>query len=275
MDSRPSFEEYLGDCAKQFSMDGDVAKAKKSFSFNMRAAQQWAQSSQQLATVIQALRQAQSLYVEGRPELLFYPASAIDGITLHIKSFESAIRKAHRSNVVFNRRFPKEPERGYIDVGDIYQSIDDLLRTRLICKYLDGPKFVCDQLEASCKRDGIEYIYRDLGTDAGYYAWHFYFKTAVEIMTDGVVSTQSMWVEIQLSTQLAEVITSLTHGLYEERRTGANPFAGSKWKWDANSPHFRSAFLGHGLHLLEGLIQTLKDDMVSEKPTTHQDEEAR
>jgi len=275
VDKRPSFEEYLRDCAQEFSADGDIAKAEKSFAFNMRAAQQSAQSSQQLAVVIQALREAQMLYVEGRPELLFYPVSAVDGFSLQIKPFESAILKAYRSNIFFNRRFPDEPDRGAIDITDIYQSVDDLLRARLVCKYLDGPRFVCDQLAIACEQAGIEYQYRDLGTDAGYYAWHFYFKTSVDIMLEKTVTTKSMWVEIQLSTQLAEVITSLTHGLYEKRRIGTGPKAESKWKWDANSPHFRSAFLGHGLHLLEGLIQTLKDDMFTESQTTNKDEEAQ
>ncbi|MGE0674984.1 MAG: hypothetical protein AB7O64_18225, partial [Methylibium sp.] len=73
MDERPTFAEYLKYCAREFSRDGDVAKADKNFAFNMRAAQQSAQSSLQLAVVIQALREAQSAYAKGRPELLFYP----------------------------------------------------------------------------------------------------------------------------------------------------------------------------------------------------------
>jgi hypothetical protein len=64
-------------------------------------------------------------------------------------------------------------------------------------------------------------------------------------------------------TQLAEVITSLTHVLYEERRDGTADGGDGSWKWEARSQRFRSAYLGHGLHLLEGIIQTFKDEMLA------------
>ena len=85
-----------------------------------------------------------------------------------------------------------------------------------------------------------------------------------------------MWAELQLSTQLAEVITSLTHGLYEKRRAASGDDRGGNWKWDAGSPLFRSAYLGHGLHLLEGVIQTFRDDVLdlSPKPATSETDAA-
>jgi hypothetical protein len=127
---------------------------------------------------------------------------------------------------------------------------------------MDGPKFVCAELSTYCADKNIPCHYRELSTDAGYYAWHFYFKAPVEIMPlGGDVESRLMWVEIQLTTQLAEVIGALTHGLYEERRTGRSSQDGD-WKWDANSQRFRSAYLGHGLHLLEGIIQTFRDDVL-------------
>ena len=79
----------------------------------------------------------------------------------------------------------------------------------------------------------------------------------------GEVQEHMMWAELQLSTQLAEVITSLTHGLYEERRAASGDDRGGNWKWDAGSPLFRSAYLGHGLHLLEGVIQTFREPETS------------
>jgi hypothetical protein len=74
-----------------------------------------------------------------------------------------------------------------------------------------------------------------------------------------------MWVEIQISTQLAEAITALTHGLYEARREGLSNYSNKSWKWNAKSPEFRSAYIGHGLHLLEGMIQDF--EMICLNPT--------
>jgi hypothetical protein len=140
--------------------------------------------------------------------------------------------------------------------------MDDLLRTRIECKYMDEPKFVCSHLSSYCKALNVEHRVRELSTDAGYYAWHFYFKAPVELMPlGGEVEAGQMWVEIQLSTQLAEVITSLTHGLYEQRREGRAGISDTDWKWDAQSQYFRSAYIGHGLHLLEGIIQAFRDDV--------------
>ncbi|QLF70523.1 hypothetical protein FE840_013810 [Peteryoungia desertarenae] len=128
---------------------------------------------------------------------------------------------------------------------------------------MDGPEHVCQTLEKECEAAGIEHRYKDVGTDAGYYAWHFYFRYPAELMLGGNIEHRRLWVELQFTTQLAEVITILTHQLYEERRSGRNHGVGSKWKWDATSNRFRSAYLGHGLHLLEGIIQGLKDDLVA------------
>lgn len=263
MTKKPDFDDYLAECAKLFAPDGDITKAEKNFEFNMRAAHQAAIRSEAISLILQRLKEARAQYVEGRPELLFYPQNATDEFTLLTKPFNSAILKAYRGNVIFNKKYPSRPDRGWINVEDIYQEIDDLLRTRLVCKYMDGPQFVCNYLQDFCENNNIDHKLRDLSTEAGYYAWHFYLKIPVEIMQDRTVSTRQMWVEFQISTQLAEVITSLTHALYEERRVTGSASSGTKWKWDAKSPMFRSAFLGHGLHLLEGLIQTLKDDFFS------------
>lgn len=56
-----------------------------------------------------------------------------------------------------------------------------------------------------------------------------------------------MHLEIQVSTQLAEVITSLTHGIYEQGRNTRPVSFDGEWKWDADLRIFKPAYLGHGL----------------------------
>jgi ppGpp synthetase/RelA/SpoT-type nucleotidyltranferase len=202
-------------------------------------------------------------YLQGDAALLFFPPDIPHDLGLKIKPFNSVIEKLYRHNVRFNKKWPKDPHGGRWAPENLYTDLDDLLRTRLVCRYLDGPKFVCHRLKEFCDRSGIENTHRGLSTEAGYYAWHYYFRIPVELSIGGTVKTQKLWIEIQLTTQLAEVISSLTHGLYEKRREGNTD--DPDWKWEAASPQFRSSFIGHGLHLLEGVIQTFRDDVFRER----------
>ena len=197
-----------------------------------------------------------------RPEL------EVNLLGLLTKPFSSAIDKLYRSNILYNRQFPEPPRSGWIEPPELYEKIEDLIRTRLVCKYMDGPRFVCEALMRRCRQAGIDSKFRELSTEAGYYAWHFYVRIPVELMLEAAsVVEKSMWVEIQITTQLAEVITALTHEFYEARRSAGPAPKDNDWKWDASSQGFRSAYLGHGLHLLEGIIQNLKDDLVSQPPS--------
>ena len=39
---------------------------------------------------------------------------------------------------------------------------------------------------------------------------------------------------------------------------------GALWKWQPSSAQFKGAFFGHTLHLLEGMIVELKNEMAKE-----------
>jgi hypothetical protein len=71
-------------------------------------------------------------------------------------------------------------------------------------------------------------------------------------------------VEIQLTTQLQEVLRSLTHPFYEAERLLRNPDKG-KWKWDFSSGRFKVGYLSHTLHLLESVILETRDKVRSER----------
>jgi hypothetical protein len=259
---KPLFEQYLLTTASELGFENDPANAERSYKFNLRSAHQSVTSGDVMSGILAALKEMSQHYAGGNPTLLFYPSDRIDDLSLLQKPFRSTIDKIYRKNVLYNRSYPSAPPDGFIEVVHLYENIDDLLRTRLVCKYMDGPKYVCEHLDTHCKAQGIASYFRELSTDAGYYAWHFYFQAPAEIMINHIVEEKQIWVEIQITTQLAEVIGSLTHGLYEARRSGRLDTEGRGWKWDAGSQRFRSAYLGHGLHLLEGIIQTFKDDVL-------------
>lgn len=259
---KPDFDTYLTECIAELGFAGEAAKAEGLYKINLGSALQQLGESKELTAIIARLKEMGTRYAGGREELLFYRTDPTSDLSFTIKPFYSAIQKLYRHNVLFNRAYPKPNPRGIRPPAALYEQVDDLLRSRLVCKYMDGPAFVCRELATHCSSLGIEHEIRDQSTDAGYYAWHFYFKVPVEISVKSDVGTRHVWVELQVTTQLAEAITALTHGLYQLRREGQWDGRDQGWKWDANSQHFRSAYIGHGLHLLEGMIQALRDDVL-------------
>jgi hypothetical protein len=235
---KPTLEEYAAEVIAGLGFANDRAKAEALYTLNMRSALFEAQE-ERCVGVINALRALPATYLTGDPELLFYPNEIPDDFRLKVKPFDSVVHKLYRHNIVFNKNWPREPKGGRWAPENLYTNIDDLLRTRMVCRYLDGPQFVCDRLKSYCDEKGIENSYRELSTDAGYYAWHYYFRVPVVVSVRDTVEPQQVWIEVQLTTQLAEVMTSLTHGLYETRREGNA--TERHWKWEAASPIFRSS----------------------------------
>ncbi len=65
-------------------------------------------------------------------------------------------------------------------------------------------------------------------------------------------------VEIQITTQIQEIIKVLLHKHYEENRKTTVP-KDYKWQWDYKSPEFSSNYLGHIIHYVEGMIVEIRD----------------
>jgi len=102
----------------------------------------------------------------------------------------------------------------------------------------------------------------ELGQVKGYYAYHFYVFIPVEIATPNLESrTISMRIEIQISSQLQEVLRKITHEFYEQRRNSVEADA-QQWKWDFQSNQFRAGYVSHTLHLIEAIIVQLRDDVL-------------
>ena len=181
-----------------------------------------------------------------------------DQLDLFKKPFESMVEKCFRKNVLHNREFPHPPKEGWYTSAECPTRINDVVRCTLVCRYLDGPEFLAERLRARAEEMGLTAHYYSQQNERGYYAYHFYVKIPVEIVDkDWNASTVNVDVEIQLTTQLQEVLRSLTHKLYERMRL-ATPSADEKWKWDFGTNRFKASYLGHTLHLIEGLIVELR-----------------
>jgi hypothetical protein len=63
--------------------------------------------------------------------------------------------------------------------------------------------------------------------------------------------------EIQITMQLHDALRDISHEIYQKQRlaiTGST----KDWKWNFSSQEFLSSYIGHTLHLIEGLILDLR-----------------
>lgn len=264
---RPSQVAYFAEHGAALGFPDPLESGKAIYDFNLTNARNRLQFDGLMSNLTAFLVELASDYAGGRPELLYYPAKPSD-LQLLAKPYASMLTKVYRINCLHNLAYPAPPRRGLIEHATIYSHVqmNDLLRTRLICKYMDGPKFVAEALARFCASRELEFRSYPMHSDTGYHAWHCYIRNPIDIAIGGDVESREMWMELQVTTQLAEIITVLTHGLYETSRVRSPASSGDEWRWDPRTQRFRSAYLGHTLHLLEGIIQTFRDDVLGIEP---------
>ena len=142
--------------------------------------------------------------------------------------------------------------------------INDLVRTRVVCKYLDGVEFLGTKFVDLAKSHMLHIERVRLGSLQGYFAQHLYIKQPVYYRVLGGAQPATIQCEIQIGTELSTHLWDLQHGLYERHR-GQHEQAES-WQWDSNDPRFISHQLGHMLHLADGLMVQLRRVSRGEKP---------
>ena len=183
---------------------------------------------------------------------------------LSIKPFESFFLKTFRKNILDNKRYPEEPEGGWILPDNWFLKINDILRTLFVVKYLDGVEFMIKKVESVCEkqRKGCKVFLE--AREEGYYAAHLYTKQECEIPRE-TWDTEIINVplEIQVTTQLQEVIRILLHKYYRKRREKTDE-SHMKWQWDYTSDEFVANYLGHILHYVEGMIMEIREERKSD-----------
>lgn len=175
---------------------------------------------------------------------------------LCIKPFGSFVDKTYRRNVLDNRQWPLEPNGGWVIPDGWYSRIGDVIRTTLVVKYLDGVGFVADALKALGISVGLRCECHMEARDEGYYAAHLYVPTEFEV-------TGRQWdtyrfngrCELQITTQLQEVIRRMLHHDYEAARMRSRHHEPDvPWQWDFHGDAFTRNSLGHMLHYMEAMI---------------------
>jgi ppGpp synthetase/RelA/SpoT-type nucleotidyltranferase len=179
---------------------------------------------------------------------------------LLVKSFDSLINKTFRKNVLENPNRPLEPEEGWYLPNNWYEKINDIIRTRIIVKYLDGVELMTSAIASiaagcslSCESPSFE------GKLTGYYAVHFIIPYESEISKVPYdTERKKSLVEIQIMTQLHESIERLLHKYYEEKRVSAGVET-QEWYWNYASDQFAANYLGHILHYADGMVMNIRE----------------
>ncbi len=176
-----------------------------------------------------------------------------------IKPFNSFLEKTFRKNILENENFPEPPIEGWILPENWYSLINDILRTTIVVKYLDGVDFIIGKIQSLCEDIKKDFECTFEAREVGYYAVHLYIREQFEIpRMDWDTIKVSTTFEIQLTTQLQEVIRKLLHKYYEERRM-LPPETERMWQWDYRSDEFATNYLGHILHYIEGMIMEIRE----------------
>lgn len=258
-------EQYIEWASTTLGVDFAASAIRNRFETNVQNAQNTVQNSRFVREFPTFIAQQEQLHHEQTGAGLLMSSE----LNVLRKPFDSAVTKSFRINVIRNRNFPRPPANGWITPDTWYSKFDDLVRSTLTCRFLDGPRVLTTALDAYARDMGLSARYTPRNTDDGYYAFHQYTGFQVDIV-DSAWQTQATTVEfeIQLTTQLQEVLRELTHPLYERARvtTGRRD---ESWKWEFDTPRFRTSYLGHTLHMIEAIIVQVRD---SAKPAIEEEQ---
>lgn len=189
-----------------------------------------------------------------------YPLLKIEPLIISAKPYKSLINKCYRKNILLNANYPEPPINGWISPANWFIKINDLLRTTMTVRYLDGVEFMVSKIQTLTNKYKFSFDVNYEAREEGYYAAHITIAGKFSIVDNewNVIEVNFPF-EIQITTQLQEVIKSLLHKMYEEIRVLPKIETSNKWQWDYKSREFRSNYLGHILHYIEGMILEVRD----------------
>lgn len=177
-----------------------------------------------------------------------------------IKSFDSLVEKSFRMNKLYNPGFPGEPPGGWIGPENWYERVGDIVRARVVVRYLDGPKHLGATLREIAGELGQDLSLEFKCREDGYYAAHADIRYTLEIPRRGWDTRQlNCSCELQITTQLQELVQLLMHK-YDAARRGREDISedGMPWQWRFSDVEFSASYLGHVLHYLEGMIMDVR-----------------
>ncbi len=190
------------------------------------------------------------LFSRGQPE-----------VDLKLKPWESFLSRTWRENVLKNDNWPEPPLGGWYSPDCWFERVRDVVRTRLVVRYLDGVEFLATRLARHARGLGQDSERRTHAKEDGYYAMHVVVQQSFEVQTLNFeeLEERCSGVEVQLATELQRTIGELTHEYFQGRRE-TRPHGEEKWQWDYRAPEFTPLYLGHLLHYIEGMIMQVREN---------------
>lgn len=184
---------------------------------------------------------------------------------LEVKSFESLTSKVYRLSIPQNRKYPLAPHGAWITTNNLFDRINDCIRTQVVCAYADGALALAQNIAEGLIAAGIRAEVVPEGREEGYHAIHLYAQFPVTVLSmDFAQQPSTITVEIQFRTKLQAVLYELTHLLYEGKRENKIE-RDSAWKWKIDAPRYMATYLGHTLHLIEGVLVQVRKMVAAER----------
>ncbi len=231
--NRKSYEQYYLSITSKIKNDFQETDIWKKFTSNMQN-----YNDQYLLSMRYELFSQVSI-----PELL-------------IKPYASFIEKTYRKNVLDNSNWPESPKDGWLLPDNWLSGINDIIRTLITVKYVDGVEYLIQILGNLSQVYGLGFEKNLEARPEGYYAAHTNITYNFEIpKLNWDTEIIPIKIEIQITTQLQEIIRTLLHKYYEQRRMSSD---NKQWQWDFESDEFSVNYLGHILHYLEGTIVEIR-----------------
>jgi len=147
--------------------------------------------------------------------------------------------------------------------GPPIPQLNDLVRTRIPCKFLDGVEFLAGRLSDFGKGLGVHLERQWLGSLEGYFAQHVTFQAEVYYRFGGGATPTSITCEVQVGTDLSTRVWDAEHEIYEGARD--TPEEPAEWQWNPKDPRFVARELGHMIHLADGILVQLRDSVHARK----------
>ena len=273
-EERPRLDEYLAWYEEQFEDDLNSERPQQWYQkvtdvgrLELERSEFWKQLQESLPQWDREFRATHKNYELLAPD---QPES------LGIKTFDSAINKAFRWNVLENERWPDPPTpspstalvaanapsddvRLWFGPHNWLTDLKDIFRARLVAFYFDGVKHLAEKVRELARQtttDPPEFCM--IATPDGYHAAHLVVQqqlTTFDYDTGDLVPVP-VRLEIQVTTAIQANIIDLLHRVYEDWRVNGRPPA---WQWDYESPAFAVNYLGATLHYLEAMIVIARD----------------
>ena len=277
--SKPTLEEYQDWYSDQFLISLDDGTAENWFNLVTAAGRLYLEES----SFWKALRASwdewnEAFVAENKGYQLL--ESSVQPERVNTKSFESAVNKSFRWNVLENNLWPKPPQQRpstapptpptpeYVPVddpqlwfgpGNWLTDFPDIFRVRLVATYFDGVRYLADEVKKLAENHSSrppEVSFK--ASNDGYHAAHIrvYHELQTQNFPDKDDVAVDVRLEIQIVTVIQDSISKLLHKVYRDWRVNGPP---QDWEWDHESLAFSVNYLGHTLHYLEAMIVNVRN----------------